>query len=186
SQNIFNSDPSVSQALNLLRQGQSNVINGNLLTLPVGGGLLYVQPVYVQASEGTRFPLLQKVLVAFGDKVGFADTLDEALDQVFEGDSGADAGDADNDIPGQPVPPEAEPTDPPATDPPATDPPATDPPATDPPATDPPVGDARSELEAALQAAAEAMREADAALKAGDFAAYGAAQDKLAAAIDRA
>ena len=190
-QNIFNSDPSVSQALNLLRQGQSNVINGNLLTLPVGGGLLYVQPVYVQASEGTRFPLLQKVLVAFGDKVGFADTLDEALDQVFEGDSGADAGDADNDIPGQPVPPEAEPTDPPATDPPATDPPATDPPATDPPATDPPAtdppaGDARAELEAALQAAAEAMREADAALKAGDFAAYGAAQDKLAAAIDRA
>lgn len=44
----------------------------------------------------TSFPLLKKVLVAFGDQVGFADTLDEALDQVFGGDSGASAGDAEN------------------------------------------------------------------------------------------
>ena len=42
---------------------------GNLLTLPVGGGLLYVEPVYVQASSGSAsYPLLQKVLVAFGDQ----------------------------------------------------------------------------------------------------------------------
>src|SRR5690606_2948017 len=157
SQNIFNSDPSVSQALNLLRQGQSNVLNGNLLTLPVGGGLLYVQPVYVQASEGTRFPLLQKVLVAFGDKIGFADTLDEALDQVFGGDSGADAGDAGNEGP-RPTPtpeptdpPTTEPTDPPTTEP--TDPPTTEP--TDPPTTD----DPRAALDAALRDAAQAMIE---------------------------
>ena len=193
-QNNFNADPSVSTTLNLLRQGNSNVLNGNLLTLPVGGGLLYVQPVYVQASEGTRFPLLQKVLVAFGDKIGFADTLDGALDQVFGGDSGADAGDAGNDgvrptpTPEPTDPPTAEPTDPPTAEP--TDPPATDPPTaepTDPPATDPPpTGDPRAELEAALQAAAQAMRDADAALKDGDFAAYGAAQQRLSEALDRA
>ncbi|MDR0945603.1 MAG: UPF0182 family protein [Bifidobacteriaceae bacterium] len=94
-QNLFNSTPTVSQALNLLKQGGSDVINGNLLTLPVGGGLLYVEPVYVQASSGTQFPSLQKVLVAFGEKVGFADTLNEALDSVFNGDSGAAAGDAE-------------------------------------------------------------------------------------------
>ncbi|NTW42666.1 MAG: COG1615 family transporter, partial [Cellulomonadaceae bacterium] len=86
-QNNFDANPEVSQNLNLLRQGNSTVRSGNLLTLPVGGGLLYVQPVYVQSSQGTQFPLLQRVLVSFGDEIGFAETLDEALDQVFGGDS---------------------------------------------------------------------------------------------------
>ncbi|HET8779814.1 MAG TPA: UPF0182 family protein, partial [Agromyces sp.] len=58
----FNGDPTVSQSLNLLKQGQSEVINGNLLTVPVGGGLLYVQPVYVKSTGNTSYPLLQKVL----------------------------------------------------------------------------------------------------------------------------
>ncbi|ETJ05068.1 MAG: hypothetical protein Q605_AUC00557G0001, partial [Actinomyces urogenitalis DORA_12] len=91
-QNNFDSDSTASQVLNLLSQQGSQVIKGNLLTLPVGGGLLYVQPVYVQSSSGTQYPLLRKVLVSFGDKVGFADTLSEALDQVFGGDSGAQTG----------------------------------------------------------------------------------------------
>ncbi len=94
-QNNFTTTPAVSDSLNVLRLGgQSEVKQGNLLTLPVGGGLLYVQPVYVQSKQGTSYPQLRKVLVAFGDKVGFADTLDAALDQVFGGDSGAQAGDA--------------------------------------------------------------------------------------------
>ena len=94
-QNTFESDPTVGQALNLLRQGQTEVVSGNLLTLPVGGGLLYVQPVYVQsnANADTSYPLLRKVLVAFGDKIAFEDTLDAALDSLFGGDSGASAGD---------------------------------------------------------------------------------------------
>jgi uncharacterized membrane protein (UPF0182 family) len=63
---------------------------GNLLTLPVGGGLLYVQPVYVRATaNAAAYPLLQKVLVSFGEKIGFDDTLRGALDQVFGGDSGS-------------------------------------------------------------------------------------------------
>ena len=95
-QNKFNSDPTVSQALNLLRQGASDVLNGNLLTLPVGGGLLYVQPVYLKSTGETSYPTLQRVLVAFGDKIGFAPTLDEALNQLFGGDSGAAAGDVAN------------------------------------------------------------------------------------------
>jgi uncharacterized membrane protein (UPF0182 family) len=94
-QNTFDSDPTVSTQLNLLRQGQTDVVPGNLLTLPVGGGLLYVQPVYVQSSANadTSYPLLRKVLVAFGDKIAFEDTLDQALDALFGGDSGASAGD---------------------------------------------------------------------------------------------
>jgi uncharacterized membrane protein (UPF0182 family) len=105
----FDSDAAVGQQLNLLRQGQTEVISGNLLTLPVGGGLLYVQPVYVTSTGETQYPLLRKVLVSFGDQIAFEDTLDEALDQLFGGDSGANAGDTD--VPTEPTTP-TEPTDP--------------------------------------------------------------------------
>lgn len=88
-QNDFNTDTVALTELNLLERGGSRVKRGNLLTLPVAGGLLYVQPVYVTSSAETSIPLLRKVLVMFGKKVGFANTLDEALNQVFGGDSGA-------------------------------------------------------------------------------------------------
>ncbi len=158
-QNKFNSDPTVSQALNLLRQGASDVLNGNLLTLPVGGGILYVQPVYLKSTGETSYPTLQRVLVAFGDKVGFAPTLDAALKQLFGGDSGAAAGDSDNN--GQaPVEP-----------------------GTTPPAVG---ADAKAELKAALEEANAAVKAGQAALAAGDFAAYGEQQKKLAAALQKA
>ncbi|MBO9554329.1 UPF0182 family protein [Cellulomonas sp.] len=170
--NNFTSDPVVSNELNILGRGDSKVVRGNLLTLPVGGGLLYVQPVYVQAASGTTFPLLQRVLVAFGDNIGFADTLDGALDQVFGGDSGADAGDAGTA-------------------------PGTDTGATPTPTPSPDTGgdtggdtgtdaSARADLEAALQAANKAIQDGQAALATGDFTAYGQAQKSLDAAIDAA
>jgi len=91
-QNSFSVDPDVSRLLNLLRQGSTVVINGNLLTLPVGGGLLYVQPVYIQSTGETSYPLLKKVLVAFGDKIAFEDTLDGALNSLFGGNAGSNTG----------------------------------------------------------------------------------------------
>ncbi len=160
-QNRFNSDPTVSNALNLLRQGASEVINGNLLSLPVGGGMLYVQPVYVQSSGASSYPTLQRVLASFGEKVGFAPTLDEALDQVFGGDSGANAGDSEN-----------------AGETPAD--PGTDPGA---PTEDP---TSQQALREALAEANEALEEGRTALAEGDFAAYGAAQERLNAALQRA
>ena len=158
-QNDFNADPTVSNELNILRQGQE-VRNGNLLTLPIGGGLLYVQPVYVQSSGETSYPLLQRVLVSFGGEIGFAETLDEALDQVFGGDSGAEAGDADAADGGDPPPDTGEPAD--------------------------PVADAQAELQQALTDANQALMDGQAALAAQDFTAYGAAQDALSEAIQRA
>ena len=102
----FDSDAAVGQQLNLLRQGQTEVISGNLLTLPVGGGLLYVQPVYVTSTGDTQYPLLRKILVSFGDQIAFEDTLDQALDVLFGGDSGADAGDGEvPDAPDVPIDP---------------------------------------------------------------------------------
>jgi uncharacterized membrane protein (UPF0182 family) len=147
-QNNFNADPTVSQALNLLRQGQSTVKYGNLLTLPMGGGLLYVEPVYVQGAGDSSYPLLQRVLVAFGDKIGFADTLDEAIKQVF---TGTGTSDDDTSTPGTPE-----------------------------------ESTAQADLERALQDANTAIKASEEALKAGDFAAYGKAQDQLKDAINRA
>lgn len=157
-QNKFNSDPTVSQALNLLRQGASDVLNGNLLTLPVGGGILYVQPVYLKSTGETSYPTLQRVLVAFGDKIGFAPTLDAALKQLFGGNSGAAAGDVANN--GQ------------------------NPPATG--GTPPGTTDAKAELKAALDAANAAITAGQAALADGNFAAYGEEQRKLSEALKRA
>jgi uncharacterized membrane protein (UPF0182 family) len=168
-QNTFNSDPIISSQINLLKQGQSEVLNGNLLTLPVGGGLLYVQPVFVQASSGTQLPQLQKVLVAFGNQVAFEDTLNEALDALFGGDSGAATGDAD--VPTTPdlVPSPEEPA------------PGESPEPADPDAPEVPAGDPR---EAALQSAQEALVDREAALQAGDWTAYGEADERLTAAIE--
>ena len=62
---------------------------GNLLTLPIGGTACSTSSRCTsRARAENSFPLLQKVLVNYGDRVGYADTLAEALDQVF----GAGAG----------------------------------------------------------------------------------------------
>ncbi|GAA2719351.1 UPF0182 family membrane protein [Cellulomonas aerilata] len=188
-QNQFRSDPDVSRELNLLAQGDSSVLNGNLLTLPVGGGLMYVQPVYVQSSSGTQYPLLRKVLVAFGDTIGFADTLGEALDQVFGGDSGADVDGTTTDVgpvapdagtDGAPATPEPTPTTAPTTTPTPT---PTESAGGTPPVVAPDAGTARQQLDQALADANAAYTEGEAALAAGDFAAYGAAQQRLQDAI---
>ena len=180
--NKFTSDPSVSTTLNLLNTGGSTVLRGNLLTLPVGGGLLYVQPIYVQSSSGTRFPLLQKVLVAFGDKVGFAATIDGALDQVFGGNSGAaTTPPATTPSTGSPTgTPTAAPTESPTAAP--TESPTAAP--TESPTATPTAGAtvdpaARTQLNQALADAKKAIADGQTALAAGDFTAYGQAQARL-------
>lgn len=185
-QNAFRSDPDVSESLNVLQLGNSTVVSGNLLTLPIGGGLLYVQPVYVQSSTGTQFPLLQRVLVAFGEEIGFAENLEGALDQVFGGDAGvegAQPGEDAEQVPDAPVDEgaEGEPTPTPTAEP--TDEPTAEP--TDEPTTQP-SGDARARLDAALADASQALQDGQAALADGDFAAYGEAQERLQAALEAA
>jgi uncharacterized protein len=85
-QNTFENNPTVSQQLTLLRGPGSKTVSGNLLTLPFGGGFLYVEPVYLQAnSGGGTYPLLKRVLVSYGNDIGFGATLDDALGQVLRG-----------------------------------------------------------------------------------------------------
>ena len=128
----------------------------NLLTLPVGGGLLYVQPVYVRATaNSSAYPLLQKVLVSFGDQIGFDNTLQGALDQVFGGNSGTVLN--------------------------STAPSATGSGGTTSGNTS--TSGMSSSLRSALASAQSALADSQAALKKGDFTAYGKAQDRLKAAI---
>ncbi|MEO0049281.1 MAG: hypothetical protein RL556_613 [Actinomycetota bacterium] len=155
-QNNFNSDSDVSKLLNILRQGSTKVLNGNLLTLPVGGGLLYVQPVYIQSTGETSFPLLKKVLVAFGDKIAFEDTLDAALDNLFGGNSGAAAGDGSSGSGGSSTGGSTS------------------------------ASSGNKALDAALNAAKQALADKAKAMKAGDWNSYGKADAALNAAIDAA
>lgn len=92
-QNQFSTDTAVATEVSLLERGSTTIQRGNLLTLPVGGGLLYVEPVYVKGGGETSYPLLRKVLVSFGTQVAFEDTLDAALNKLFNGNAGAPAGD---------------------------------------------------------------------------------------------
>jgi uncharacterized membrane protein (UPF0182 family) len=169
--NQFGTDASVRVDLLPLVNGGSNVELGNLLTLPVGGCLLYVQPVFVQSSGATKLPTLQKVLVSFGNKIAFEDTLNEALDALFGGDSGAEAG--DNQVTPTPAPtaPTPGPTPGPT-------------PSTEPTPQPSPSAPADA-YQAALQDAQKAMIDRQTALAAGDWAAYGEADARLTAAVQK-
>lgn len=156
-QNNFDTDSSVGQLLNILQQGQSEVLFGNLLTLPVGGGMLYVQPVYLQSTGGTSYPVLSRVLVSFGNQIAFEETLDAALDSLFEGDSGADAGDSDT------------PTDP-----------------DDPTAPEEPSASLDQQLTEALEAAGAALQAREDAYAENDLVAAAEADQDLQAALTEA
>ncbi|GAA3927806.1 UPF0182 family protein [Microbacterium soli] len=172
-QNTFDSDADVADKLNVLTLGKSEVKYGNLLTLPVGGGLLYVQPVFVQSSEGTKLPNLRKILVAFGDRVAFEDTLTEALDTLFGGDAGAAGGDEDvtPTTPGEGATPPDEGSTPSDE--------GSAPPEGE---TTAPPSDAVAQ---ALSDAKNALEAREAALKAGDLAEFAAQDKKLTAAIEK-
>lgn len=173
----FDSDANVGQQLNLLRQGQTEVISGNLLTLPVGGGLLYVQPVYVRSTGDTSYPLLRKILVSFGEKIAFEDTLDEALDALFGGDSGAEAGDSNGATTPEGTAPEGDGTDESGAVAPT-------------PAPEQGEGDTgvviSTELQLALADARAALLEREAAYRANDLVAAAEADRRLTDALNRA
>lgn len=156
----FNSDPAVANQLTLLRTGtDSDIEYGNLLTLPVGGGLLNVEPVYL-LGRSARVPVLKKVLAVYGnDNVALEDTLEKALAKVL-GNAAATA-------PTTPTVPSA--------------------PGTTPaPGTTTPAPGASPDLQKALQDAQKAFTDGQEALKNGDWAKYGDSQKALQDAINRA
>jgi uncharacterized membrane protein (UPF0182 family) len=166
-QNNFESDPSVSSQLSLLRRGGSEVQLGNLLSLPFNGGLLYVEPVYIRAAQD-GYPLLRKVLVGYGENVALEDTLDVALAKVFGTSPDATPEPTVDDELGQ-LEQDTETGSGGAT------------PAPEPAPT---TGDPATDLAIAIAEAQRAYEDGRVALAKGDFAAYGAAQERLKAALD--
>jgi uncharacterized membrane protein (UPF0182 family) len=149
----------LSQFIAQNRQSGKQLTYGNLLTLPVGEGLLYVQPMYVQASrESGSFPQNKATVAVFGKRIAWGETLDQALDGLFGGNSGATAGDSGSE-PGTPTTPGGPTT---------------------------PTQTPSAQLAEIIKDIEAANAAGQAALKKGDFAAYGAAQKDLQDAIARA
>jgi uncharacterized protein len=101
--NDMQSDPAVTQALLPLTQGgSSRVTYGNLLTLPVTGGLMYVQPIYAtrQLSDAS-YPILRYVVVSYGDQVGIGETLECAIIDVLGGSCTETSNGQENPPPGE-------------------------------------------------------------------------------------
>ncbi|MGW1397348.1 UPF0182 family membrane protein [Streptomyces sp. NPDC002405] len=155
-QSQFNSEPSIAESIRLLKGGDSEVEYGNLLTVPLDGGLLYVEPVYLRGG-GLKYPLLRKVLVTYGGNTAFEDTLDKALNKVF-GTEGST-------------------TEPPGSE---TGGGGTGSGKTNPPPSNNPT------VQEALKDAQKAFDDGQTALKNGDWQAYGQAQKDLQDALKRA
>ncbi|MEV1285700.1 UPF0182 family protein [Micromonospora sp. NPDC049679] len=150
-------DATIRQQLNLLQSNQAQVQYGNLLSLPFGDGMLYVEPVYVKSNQQKAYPLLQKVLLSYGDGgsyVVLANTLQDGIKQLVEKGSQAGA------QPGAQPPPQNNP-----------------PPQAAPPAALTP------ELAAAAARVQTAISEVKAAQTSGDFERYGRALKALDEAI---
>jgi uncharacterized protein len=79
----INQDPVISQQISLWTRQGSRVVQGNLLIIPIEQSLLYVEPLYLEASE-TGLPTLVRVIVAYADRIVMAPTLDEALQSIFK------------------------------------------------------------------------------------------------------
>jgi uncharacterized membrane protein (UPF0182 family) len=83
-ENRINQNTQISQQVSLWDQHGSQVIWGDLLVIPIGTSLLYVQPLYLRA-QGGKIPELKRVVVAYQNEVAMAETLDGALSQLFGG-----------------------------------------------------------------------------------------------------
>ena len=79
---FINQDPTISRDFTLLHSTGSQVQQGNLLVVPIGNSFLYFEPVYLRATTATGIPQLKKVILADQNNVVYADTLDQAIQQL--------------------------------------------------------------------------------------------------------
>ena len=153
-------DPIISAQITLWNQSGSTVKRGNLIVVPVGNSLIYLQPVYLQ-STSSAFPEFQKIVVATPTSVVWANTLDAALKQLLGG--------------GGSVTPPPSPSPGPTASPGAT--------ATPAPSASTLPGGLPTDVNGLVAYANAHFELAQTALRAGDFATYGSEMDKVAAAL---
>ncbi|OUL23275.1 hypothetical protein BV378_21550 [Nostoc sp. RF31YmG] len=79
----INQDPVISQQISLWNRQGSRVIQGNLLVIPIEQSLLYVEPIYLEATQNS-LPTLVRVVVAYENRIVMAQTLEQALQAIFQ------------------------------------------------------------------------------------------------------
>lgn len=82
----INQDPVISQQISLWNREGSRVIQGNLLVIPIEQSLLYVEPLYLEATQN-QLPTLVRVIVAYENRIVMAQTLEQALNGIFQGET---------------------------------------------------------------------------------------------------
>ncbi|WFD10320.1 UPF0182 family protein [Tepidibacter hydrothermalis] len=80
-------DPEISKDLTQWNTGGSTVIRGTLLTIPIENSILYVEPLYIKSDSQNSIPAVEKIFVAYKDKVVMKDTLEQALNTMFKSDN---------------------------------------------------------------------------------------------------
>ncbi|CAN5546445.1 UPF0182 family protein [soil metagenome] len=158
--NRIRSSREVAEFETLNCQEGSDCLFGDLLTIPIEESLLYVWPLYVQATSG-QVPELRQVTVSWNGDVFVEATLEAALAQAFGSSPPTLEQRVDTSSPGE------------------------DPPSEEGPGEEPPVGGTVAEL---LQQASDRFDEAEAALADGDLGRYqeliGEAQNLVRRAAD--
>ncbi|MBF8982271.1 UPF0182 family protein [Lutibacter sp. B2] len=76
-------DTTISKEFSLWGQKGSSYIRGNLLTIPIENSLLYIEPIYLKADNENSLPEVKRVIVAYGDRIAYEETLEKALDALF-------------------------------------------------------------------------------------------------------
>ena len=79
----INQDPVISQQISLWNRQGSRVVQGNLLIVPIEQSLLYVEPLYLEATQN-QIPTLVRVIVAYENRIVMAQTLQQALTTIFK------------------------------------------------------------------------------------------------------
>lgn len=79
----INQDPVISQRISLWNRQGSRAVQGNLLVIPIEQSLLYVEPLYLEATQN-QLPTLVRVIVAYGNRIAMSDTLENSLNAIFQ------------------------------------------------------------------------------------------------------
>ncbi|HCX64166.1 MAG TPA: UPF0182 family protein, partial [Eubacteriaceae bacterium] len=89
-------DTIISPQLTLLGQQGSQVIRGNMMTIPIEESIFYVEPIYIKAEDAERsIPEMKKVIVAYENEIVMADTLEQALTDMFGIETEGEPGESD-------------------------------------------------------------------------------------------
>jgi uncharacterized membrane protein (UPF0182 family) len=79
---LIDQDPEIARQLTLWDQRGSRVLRGRIIVLPVGRSVLYVQPVYIVSTSGTRIPELQRIILSMGNVVVMNPSLEEGIQEL--------------------------------------------------------------------------------------------------------